>query len=171
MRFDHEIFHKDNLNLNGTSKSREAVRAIIYENRELIMVYLVENDEYKFPGGGVEANESLSDALIREVREEIGASVHRIGNEIGRVTEYDRQENDIIDYFRMTSHYYEVEIEEIIGFQKLDVYEKKYGFTMRKIDIKAALLANIRAMESNNPITKWIKRETMVLNELLDVYK
>ena len=27
MRFDHEIFHKDNLNLNGTSKSREAVRA------------------------------------------------------------------------------------------------------------------------------------------------
>ena len=171
MKFEHEIFHKDNLNINGTSKKREAVRAIIYEDSELVMVYLVENDEYKFPGGGIEANESIEDALIREVNEEIGASIIKIGNEIGRVIEYDRQENDMIDFFKMTSHYYEVEIEKTIGMQNLDDYEKAYGFSMRKIDIESALLTNMRAMERNNRVTKWIKRETIVLDELLNIYK
>ncbi len=31
---------------------------------------------YNFPGGGIEYDEGLSDALIRECKEEIGAQIH-----------------------------------------------------------------------------------------------
>ena len=128
MIFEHVIFHKDNLKLDGTSIKRKAVRAVILKDKMLFMVYLNATNEYKFPGGGVNIDETIEEALIREVKEETGASVKRIGNRIGQITEYNREENDYIDYFKMVSDYYEVEIEDTLQEQKLDEYEKNLGF-------------------------------------------
>lgn len=38
---------------------------------------------YEMPGGSVEPNESLEEALIREVREETGMEVRRVDNYLG----------------------------------------------------------------------------------------
>ena len=172
MIFEHVIFHKDNLKLDGTSIKRKAVRAVILKDKMLFMVYLNATNEYKFPGGGVNIDETIEEALIREVKEETGASVKRIGNRIGQITEYNREENDYIDYFKMVSDYYEVEIEEEVGEQKLDPYEKELEFEPRWISIEEALKVNVDNIDDDTKKkTKWIERETYVLSELNKYYK
>ena len=172
MLFNYVIFHRSDLNLQGKGKKREAVRAVIMQDGKITLAYLNNNEEYKFPGGGVKENESFEDALRREVNEEIGANIKNVGDKIGIITEYDRQDSDKEDYFEMISHYYLVEIENKIGNQNLDEYEKEYGFILQRTTIEEALKKNRETMaKENNRATKWIKRETYVLNELNNNYK
>ena len=50
---------------------RTAVRGIIYDRDRLLMVQTRLGD-YKFPGGGVQENETHEEALKREIAEETG---------------------------------------------------------------------------------------------------
>ena len=66
---------------------RYGVCAIISENQRVLLVRRRGDDflggVYEFPGGTVEAGEGLSDALSRELKEETGLSLNRIGEFIG----------------------------------------------------------------------------------------
>lgn len=56
---------------------KNAAKAIIIENEKLLAIKK-KNDQgafYVLPGGGQELEESLSDALIRECREELGVEI------------------------------------------------------------------------------------------------
>ena len=70
-----EINHKENLNKNGKYITRKAVRGIILDNNKVLMIYSGKNGDYKFPGGGIETDETHKEALIREVMEKCGAFV------------------------------------------------------------------------------------------------
>ena len=102
-----EIFCRDNLNLNGKTYYREAVRAVIMDNNKILLIYSEKNGDYKLPGGGVEEGETYEEALIREVEEEAGVRVS-INKELFRVMEYDEGQFDDCDLFKMLSIYYEV---------------------------------------------------------------
>lgn len=56
---------------------RPSSRAIIIENKKIAMVYSKKYDYYKFPGGGIEKNESPIDAVIRETKEEAGIIINK----------------------------------------------------------------------------------------------
>ena len=57
------------------SFERNAVRAIIFKNNKIAMVKSDKEGYYKFPGGGMEKDESKIDTLIRETIEETGLSI------------------------------------------------------------------------------------------------
>lgn len=63
MLFNYVIFHRSDLNLDGKGIIREAVRAVIFEEKNITLAYLNKNEEYKFPGGGVREGESFEEAL------------------------------------------------------------------------------------------------------------
>ena len=168
---EHRIFHQPNLNLNGIPKIRNAVRAVIINKDRITLAYLEKTDEYKFPGGGIKPGESHEDALKREVAEEIGATIKQIKEKIAIVQEFDKFIDEPEDYFTMISHYYLVDIEEKLGNQDLDKYEKELGFRAVEVKIKDAITVNQRNIESKNSrATKWIKRETYILNRLDEIY-
>ena len=172
MVFEKEIHHRNDLNLKGYSICRRAVRGIIRKNNKLLLVYSIVNDEYKFPGGGLNDFEKHEEALIREISEETGGIVKEIKSKIGTVIEYNKSKEDTIDFFKMISDYYEVDIEEEIREQKLDPYEKELEFVPRWISIEEALKVNVDNInDGNKKKTKWIERETYVLNELNKYYK
>lgn len=162
-----EIFRDEGVNPSGKAITRSAVRAIIIDQKKLLMIYSRTNGDYKFPGGGVLLGESFAKALIREVREETGAEVEMIHADFGNVVEYAIPREVDYDLFKMTSYYYLCRIGEGLGKQKLDPYEAELGFQPRWVGIKKALNTNkalIRVNAANLP--RWIFRETFVLEQI-----
>ncbi|MDD2923303.1 MAG: NUDIX domain-containing protein, partial [Anaerolineales bacterium] len=70
-----EIHRAKDINIQGKTICRTAVRAVIQRGRSLLMVYSANVGDYKLPGGGVDAGESHEQALTRELREECGAQL------------------------------------------------------------------------------------------------
>ncbi|MCP8615695.1 NUDIX hydrolase [Salirhabdus salicampi] len=151
-------------NFMGTIQ-REAVRAILITNNNILLVQSNRGD-YKFPGGGVEDNESHYNGLIREVREETGYINCIVKDKVGIVIERKVDEYDNNVLFQMTSHYYFCELtnEEKLT-QQLDDYESILGFTPKWVSLDDAIKQNenlIKEFEKNS----WLKRETFVLKEV-----
>ena len=159
------IHRADGVNVHGRTVHRTAVRAVIQRGRDLLLIFSAAMGDYKFPGGGVDAGETHEQALRREVREECGAELSRIGEEIGAVVEYDNDTETDFDTFKMTSHYYRCEVAEGFGAQRLVGYEKDLGFTPVWISIEAALQQNKMFLDSENA-PEWLKREIFVLEYL-----
>ena len=76
MRILFEMDKKDYVP-NESVFSRPSARAVIIKDGKIAMVYSKKYNYYKFPGGGIEADECMEDALIREVLEETGLCVIR----------------------------------------------------------------------------------------------
>lgn len=144
---------------------REAVRAVIIKKNNILLVHSNKGD-YKFPGGGLEENESHSEGLIREVREETGYINCKVKDKFGIMIERKVDVHDNNTLFQMTSHYYLCELtnEDRIP-QQLDDYESLQEFTPTWVSFEEAIKQNENLM---NQFEKniWLKRETFVLKEL-----
>jgi 8-oxo-dGTP pyrophosphatase MutT (NUDIX family) len=163
-----EIFHHQGLNLiSGSVVTRNAVRAIIFDQDQLFMIYSKKNGDYKFPGGGLKKGEDHRTALIREIKEESGVENVIIEKAFGKVIEYDLPIEEEYDLFKMTSRYFLCNIGSVFGIQRLDPYEIDLGFTACWVSIDQALNTN-RALlrEKYSEMPRWVQRETFVLEKL-----
>jgi len=52
--------------------TKRAHIAIVYENEVLVVKNWLARDVWRLPGGGIKRNENTEDALLREVKEELG---------------------------------------------------------------------------------------------------
>ena len=69
-----KIFNTDNLSSKDIDEVVTRVKAIIINSKnEILLGYA--HKTYQFPGGHLEENESLNDALTRELKEELGVDV------------------------------------------------------------------------------------------------
>ncbi|MEU5760368.1 NUDIX domain-containing protein [Nocardia sp. NPDC047648] len=57
-----------------------AVSALVRDSEgKILMIHRTDNDRYSIPGGGLEAGETVTEALVREVKEETGIDVQVTG--------------------------------------------------------------------------------------------
>ena len=146
---------------------RLAVRALIWREDHLLMVYSGKNGDYKFPGGGVEDGESLTEALIREVREECGCSVENVGELWGTTTEIRPAfSDDPFRFFCMDSHYYVCTINREKASLQLDAYEHELDMKPVWVQVKTALTANHSLLLPPSKPMPWVQRETKMLERL-----
>ena len=101
---------------------RAAARAVILRDSHLLMVHSRIAGDYKFPGGGLEPGESAQQALVREVSEECGRTVTRVGDVIVMAVET-RRAHETGAIFRMESTYHRCEVGEAVHSLRLDRYE------------------------------------------------
>ena len=170
-----ELHFRDNENLldfdNGNIILRNAVRAIIIDGNYILMAHLEKTDEYKFPGGGRNDNETTEEAIKREVLEEIGFNVIKINEKIGIITEYAIAKEGGNNIFKMVSEYYSVEVDQKQFEQNLEEYEKDLQFTPCWVEIKKAYETNKNKIENKYITTTGINRETIALGKIIEEYK
>lgn len=163
------IFHKEGLHTEGPGYLRTAVRAVISDGENILMIHSGLNGDYKFPGGGMEEGETREQALTREVKEECGLEISTDVELLGHITEYDAAKEEKLDYFRMDSFYYRCGITGSGTYElNLDQYEKELQFTPVWVDLESALKNNKSLIESEDNLPRWVIRETMFLEYLLE---
>jgi 8-oxo-dGTP pyrophosphatase MutT (NUDIX family) len=165
-----EVIYRDDKNLldfdNDKTILRNAARAVIINKNKILMVRLGKTKEYKFPGGGIEENETTEEALKREVLEEAGCNVTKIVEKIGMMIEFGIAEEDRNSIFKMVSAYYAVKIDDNQFDQKLDKYEEDLEFIPCWTKIEKAYKTNKGIIDNGYASTPWIRRETRVLEIL-----
>ncbi|MBS3073697.1 NUDIX domain-containing protein [Candidatus Pacearchaeota archaeon] len=83
-----EIKDKEFPNDESILKFREASRAILFDENNLIpLLFVAKYNYHKLPGGGIDDGEDKVEALIREVKEEVGSEIEIIG-EVGQIIEF-----------------------------------------------------------------------------------
>ena len=121
------LFEVDLKDYDGCSKvfRRPSARAIIIKRDKIALVYATNEKYYKFPGGGIHEDEDIRDALIREVKEEVGLSVIPASIiEFGSVLRRQKSDRDDDTVFEQENYYFFCEVKDEAGDQNLDEYEK-----------------------------------------------
>ncbi len=162
MRLLFEIGLKIDIN-NELVYRRPSARAIILNGNKVGLIYSKRYNYYKFPGGGIEINESNIEALIRETKEEAGLNIiPSTIKEFGLVKRIDDYNKDGYRYFYQENYYYLCDVYPFIEAQKLDDYESYEGFTFKYVDILEAIETN-RCNSHNNKSKQMLEREAKIL--------
>lgn len=174
MRIGQRII-EDGIHSSVYSKKRETARAVIMnEEKQVLMVYSNLFNDYTFPGGGIKAQETHSDALRRELYEEVGARKISIIELFGETEEIRYGINESNTIYLQTSYYYNVSIIEN-GDQHLIDREILHGLEPRWIKIEDALIHNQTVMKDEKHQQKGLKtvliRENIILNMLKEKLK
>ena len=145
---------------------REAVRAIIVKDGKVALIKSLKENHYKFPGGGIEPNESHIDTLIRETKEETGLIIKTDSiKECGFIHEIRKSIfND--DAFEQKSYYYFAEVKDETCEQELSEREKDLKYVLEWVDPKIAYNVDYKLGQDYN--NKFLLREAFILNLIID---
>lgn len=138
-------------------RGRTAARGIIRRDGKYLMVRGKSGD-YKFPGGGTEQGETLTDTLKREIAEETGYSINPESVRFCGITT-EKRTVGTEDILVMTSYYYVCETDGNAGERKPDEYEAVWT------ELSEALHGNRHMADTEH--CPWIIREMKVMEYLL----
>ncbi|MDO5435200.1 MAG: NUDIX domain-containing protein [Clostridia bacterium] len=164
------VYDYKNYTENGTVGRRPSVRGIIIRGGRIAMVHSLRYDYYKFPGGGIDGNETHTETLIREVKEETGLIVIESSvSEYGYVLRKEKGKRE--DLFIQENFYYFCDVTDENGAQVLDDYEAFEEFMPEWVSPETAIEANLHHdhKDKDTLLAKhMMEREASVLRMLLD---
>ena len=142
-----------------------AVKAVISVDGKVGLIHFAKENLYDFPGGGIEDGETITEALIREIKEEAGATVKPLSIkefEPGKyLTIYKESPSSIIieRYFS----YYFCDVEgEFTNTQRTE-HEIETGQQFVFVSIDEAIAANEIHIQKG---PHWVENPTYVLRLL-----
>ena len=158
---------KKNYDKEGKAFIRPSARAIIIKDKKIYMVHSLVYDYYKFPGGGIEKDESNIDALIRETKEEAGLIVIKDSiKEYGYVNRIKKAKDPSYSKFIQENYYYFCDVKDTKIEQQLDDYEDYEKFTLEFVDPIVAIKANRNKNHGPKDLVE-LEREAKVLEHLI----
>jgi ADP-ribose pyrophosphatase YjhB (NUDIX family) len=128
------------------------VAAVIIKGKKILLMYRIKNgrEYFVFPGGGVEENESLETALIREIKEEFNIDV-KIEKLLFRIENQGREE-----FYFLVKEF--VGIPEISGEEKERMNENnQYAPAWLNLE-EVIKLPNLYPEEAKQKVEELIKK-------------
>lgn len=164
------IINDDNLRTQEMQKETSKVRALLIDDKQQILVANY-GGVYLLPGGSIDTNESVLDAIIRELQEELGENYN--SDELSFLTtiqyyqrNYPTRDNDHLNRL-VNTHYF---VGPFKGISKSNqIFTKKEqddNFKLELIplvEIKSIVLSNT----STNPRNIYFQKELLTI---LDFY-
>lgn len=143
---------------------RKSTRVVALKpSGEIAIIYVKEGNYYKLPGGGIEADESPTEAALREVKEETGAIVALRSTDYFATTEEFRFQQHQVSYC------YLADVVDDAGEPCLTEEELADGFVHQWMTVNKAL----EAMYAVQPTTEfWSfvrERDIFVLTKALQL--
>lgn len=152
---------------------RKTARAIVInENKEVLMAYSSFYNDFMFPGGGIHHYEDAIEALIREMKEELGAIQPKVIEPFGYTEEIRYGCHGDHRVFHQISNYYICQIEGF-GEQQLKGNETFYGVEPTWTKIDDVINHNVQVVKDSKHQQKGLKtvllRENRVLSKLKEI--
>ena len=146
---------------------KKKVRAILIdENNDIYVTKFHDfNNTRVFPGGSVEIDENITDAIIREVLEEVGVEISNptyLGYILYFHENFPNLKNNPIDYGTRVNevHYFYSYINtKDIGASQYTEFEKSHSMKIEKY--KLDNLINLLIKETNDEFSKSVNEETL----------
>lgn len=138
---------------------------IINSKGEILLGY--SNKTYQFPGGHLENNETLSECLIREIKEETGIELENKEYQAFFLNKYYNRNYRNTNKNRENKVYYfmiKADTKYNLANTNYDEYEKENNYTLEYIPINNVEKLLINSI-TNNPINK------IIVNEMLEVFE
>ncbi len=129
--------------------TRDVVRAIIFNEGKILLMYSAKDQMYGTPGGVITLNESKLDTLYRELLEEVGATKVKIIEHLGATEEIRESRSLYGTVVRIVSDYYHVEVSHFSS-AKLEEHEEEMGLVPTWIGIADAIAQNERILKARN---------------------
>lgn len=146
---------------------RNSARSIIIRGKKVAMIHSLKYDYYKFPGGGIEGDESPVSAMIRETREEAGLVVKsETIKEYGYVHRIQKSDKVASECFIQDNYYYLCDVEDRTVSQHLDSYEATERYTLEFVE-PAIVIQKNRNVSGSPYNSAMFEREARVIEMLI----
>ena len=157
----------DTNDLLANSFTRKATRAIVLNGDNILLLYTKRYHDYSLPGGGVDEGESITDGLIRELKEETGA--HNVKNiaAFGLYEEFRPWYKNDFDIIHMQSYCYTCAIDDQLREPELEEHEINNGMHPVWMNIHQAIAHNEETIANSAKKGLSIERETFLLKRIV----
>ncbi len=161
--FAETLLHDQGLDPSLPAVERHAVRAVVLHGGAILMLRAA-SGAWKFPGGGVEPDESDAAALRREIGEECGLEVASVDGYLGEVVEpAAARPDDPFPAFVQVSRYYRCTLSAGSGALALSDSERALGLAPAWVSVADAIRSNRAGLAGPH---RFVRRELMVLEML-----
>ncbi len=142
---------------------RNATRAIILKENDILLLYTERYQDYSLPGGGIDDGEDILVGLVREIKEETGARNICNIQAFGIYEEFRPWYKHECNVLHMISYCYTCDADQELGDTNYEEYEIRNGMKPMWINIHDAIAHNEDIMANSDKKGMSIERETFLL--------
>lgn len=167
MRLLKQTEHPDIIDTDVVTLLRNAARAIVLKGDSILLMYTHRYDDYSLPGGGVNSNETLIEALKRELHEETGAQKIEIMREFGAYFERRPWYKPPYQSVQMNSYCFVCKIADELMSPQFEQHEINNGMKPVWVNIHTAIKHNLNTLATSDKKGISIERETFLLQTIV----